>query len=505
MTDDHDPIEGLAFEEAVRAALARETAGVGVSQPDPAAMTRDARRGPRTGWVLTAAACLLLLGVVTAALRLTGGEDPQGVVLDGGQAAALDCDQASQRIADVLLDFVGDVDIEAFYADPGQGRGVPDAAEPRAVLAEMVQRADCDEATVRRGATTLLIEGAIARFPDEELQARQTLLSSMLIFLVPEDFGLGSTFDDLPPVEPRPATTATAPGQPTPVPTAGPSTAWCGERGLVGAAVSTAGALVAMCTDGTDVIIDEGPGYVSVDIGGYRLVAERTGADGQPEVVQRAIAGAGFLGTSPGRAPAMSTTDRLAWVRPDGSLAVDQVSDGQLVLDPEVVVEELTWDRGGRWLFATTTPTADTPRRVLVYDTLAQPGDDPAPPVRTIDNGDVLAIGGEIDTPDNVVLLVRDSEGRVRLDAAFVGAQGGAPFGLATPDLPPEAFTGDVLAPFVEPVGLLDFDPSRTPPWAPGGSIAWIIGDGTSAWYVDGVGTTLVRSDVRDIAVIPAP
>lgn len=423
------------------------------------------------------------------------------------------CEEVAQVIADTMLDVTAETDLSILYDNPAEAFNDQQQAAVSGALADATSTAECPEQQIRRRAVELLYEGAFERFDTDELNARQTILSGLLIALVPQDFGLGQTPD---PVEtitvpgrtvtepmatqtPDAPTPTTTPGQalaigPTPVPVAGPQTGWCEATGLVGAAVLTSGQLTALCADGSRVPVDDATDWTSVDIGGQRLVAERVNREGF-EFVEYDSQGA--QGAMPGRRPDASLTESLTWLDDDDAVRIDTFRGSTWV--PPQAVDALSWDRDGRWIFA----RARDHIGVFAWDTLHQDRPDPVPAITNIPVPGLLAMAGEVDTPNNVVVLTNRGD-QLRIEATFVG-QPDSPklFGLASVDLDPTLFTAD--SSFIEPVSLRGYDPNATTPWAGGNEIGWVIGDGTSAWYVNGSSPpVLIGSDLKDVALIPS-
>lgn len=285
----------------------------------------------------------------------------------------------------------------------------------------------------------------------------------------------------------------------TPVPSGGD--VWCAEQGFVGAIVTTDQTLLAVCADGTNQPITEDAGWRSVAVSPDRVVGERV-VPGPTlgELVAFDVVDGTAMSLGEGAAPALTSEDRLAWLTPDGmTVQVAATQDGsEVAFDAGTALDDLSWDRSGRWLFATTVATDADPARVLAWDTTIPD----VAPVEVANDG-VLAAAGETDTPDNVMVLTQ-VDGQLTLQASFVG-QPGAPglFGLGAPQAPVETFAADGTA-LVVPVSMLAFDPDQPEPWFVGNSIGWLLGNGDALWYHDGVSTILMRNGVRDLAVAPS-
>jgi hypothetical protein len=387
---------------------------------------------------------------------------------------------------------VGDVVgfLEAFVATVDPATSQPDGSVTGRLddqIAAAVATRGCPEEEVRRHAGVQLLLNLAGRQGSDWLDGRQTLVSGMLIGLTPEQFGLGTPGPGRT-LEPRPPGPTAAP-----TPTDEGGAAWCGARGLAGVVATTGGALEAVCRDGgARVTIDAGPGWTSVDLGSLRLVAGRSDPDtGERTFTELAVQGAGHMGRAPGTAPALSRGDRLAWITPDGRIVADGVEDA--LAQPARTPSSVSWDRDGRWLFA-----VDEDRTFVIATAV----DDVDVPVTELDISGLIAMAGEVDTPGTVVLLV-DRDGLVGLDAAAVDGSGRpTPFALASTGIPADTY-GE--ASFVEPAGLLRPAPS-TGGWEVGTSIGWVIGDGTRAWYVDGLADPVpLGDDIADLALlIPA-
>lgn len=442
-------------------------------------------------------------------LLLTG--DRLSVMADGStihlaDVGVQDCEEVIQDVVNDVLEVVSTLDVDAFLTGE---LVLPDenGVELGGLKTRLEQTGCTHQAVAERVAERLyLAEGEQLRDETVEGQTRRRILRYLAdSFLTGETLGVPrpSVRPGVPgeTVTPAPITATPVPMitalPPSPVPDAGD--VWCGAAGLVGAVAGAGGDLSAVCADGTDVQIAPGPGWRHVSVGPDAIVAQQEAADGNARTTTFAVADGQAESLEGVRLGTFSEEGRLAFVHSD-----DVTVEAETTIDqPSFVatakggaVTDLSWDRSGRWLLATVTG-GDGSRRVLAWDVTAP---DSAPTV--IDSPGLLAAAGEIDTPDNVVMLASGEDGLV-LEATFLG-QPDSPtlFGHAETDLSPQQFT-DGAGAFVEPVGLLAFDADSLPPWFTGNSIGWLVGNGDALWYVDGVETRLVRGGVRDFSAAP--
>jgi hypothetical protein len=394
-------------------------------------------------------------------------------VSDVGEVAG--CTAAIGDVVGSLQLFVGSVDPATEQAD-GSLTGRLDEEIAAAVLAH-----GCPEEEVREHAFAQLTLALVGHHGEEWVTVRQHIVSELTMGLRAEQFGVSSP-SPLPMVQPGPTST------PTPKDDGG--AAWCGASNMAGAVVTTAGALEAWCRDSSQrVTIDPGPGWRSVDIGDSRLVAERLDpATGARWITEFDMTSGRPMGRTSGSAPALSVDGRLAWITPAGLVAADGIQ-GEFG-PPDYDPTSLSWDRAGRWLL-----TRDDNGSTVFASAI----DDAGAPGSTRVVANLLAIAGEVDTPANILLLV-DRGGSVALKAASLdGSEAFEPVDLASTGIPADTY-GD--ASFIEPAGRLR--PQRaTGGWEAGTSTGWVIGDGTSAWYVDGHAAPIsLGHNIGDVALV---
>lgn len=296
-------------------------------------------------------------------------------------------------------------------------------------------------------------------------------------------------------------------------PVGAPATAWCGERLLVAVVTTGAGALQAVCGEGTVVPVDAGP-YRHASLGRDTLLVHTVPTlETRPQVVAfDLVTGASEI-LADGTTPAVARDGTAAWVvsGSDGgrvvqiSAAVGQepVPTGPPLPDAGPITR-LSWDRDGRWLFIGLAVPGG-PLTVVALDT-----DDPTAgwqPLPPVEGDTIVAVAGETDTPDTAALLVRDTEGALTISGAALAAGDRTlpfpqPTGISPVTGVEDTYDGGFGQPLIEPVGPIRIGGEG---WRRSDSIAWLVGDGVRLWLAGPPGdAVLISDDVATITVSPS-
>lgn len=288
------------------------------------------------------------------------------------------------------------------------------------------------------------------------------------------------------------------------------SAVWCRDV-LVAVVTTTAGGVEALCRDGSTHPIETDGFARKVTIGGTDLVLHRlrSADEGPVEMLAIDLATGAQRMLGEGYLPALSPAGRLAWLSAEPGQTLLRIAERagdepslEVGLPDGPVVQGVSWDRSGRWVILDRGEIGG-PHAISALDTGASPPDwVPIEPSTR-----VIAVAGETDTPDVVVVLsIRGSEELV-ISGAILAEEDRvlpAPRITIVDSLPiwPTSPVGDVdfgFWPHIEPLGLRTYDGR----WLDGQSISWLIGDGDNLWAVTDGTATFVRADVTDVAVNP--